>query len=162
MDWYTWYSPYSLTILQQESRGSIIIIQQLAIEVGILIMFYIGYGCKDLDGATSFRTAWGTQFIPCAILLIGLPFLPRSPRWLAKVGRDEEAFQTLADIQAKGNKEDPVVIAEWMEIKEVLRAEREAGSGWKKFFANGMWKRTTAGLSVQAWQQMSGANIIVY
>jgi hypothetical protein len=34
----------------------------------------------------------------------------------------------------------------------MLRAEQEAGPGWRKFFKNGMWKRTMAGMSVQAWQ----------
>lgn len=125
-------------------------------------MYFIGYGCSFIPGTASFRTAWGMQFVPCVILMVGLPFLPRSPRWLAKVGRNEEAIQTLADIQAGGNRDDPLVVAEWQEISTVLSIEREAGGGWKKFFANGMWKRTVAGLSVQAWQQMSGANVIVY
>lgn len=84
--------------------------------------------------------------------MIGLPFLPRSPRWLAKVGREDEAIQILANIQAGGNKDDPVVVAEWEEIYTVLVAEREAIQGWRKFFVNGMWKRTLAGMSVQAWQ----------
>lgn len=84
--------------------------------------------------------------------MCGLPFLPRSPRWLAKVGREQEAIQTLADIQAGGNKDDPLVIAEWQEIFTVLAAERETVGGWRGFFMNGMWKRTLAGMSVQAWQ----------
>ncbi|KAI1082800.1 general substrate transporter [Whalleya microplaca] len=153
---------YLAEIAKRDSRGRIIIIQQLAIEWGILIMYFIGYGCSKIPGPASFRTAWGTQFIPCVVLMLGLPFLPRSPRWLAKVGREAEAIQTLADIQAGGNKDDPLVIAEWEEISTVLAAEREAVRGWRKFFANGMWKRTLAGMSVQAWQQMSGANVIVY
>jgi hypothetical protein len=125
-------------------------------------MYFIGYGCSFIPGTASFRTAWGTQFIPCVLLMIGLPFLPRSPRWLAKVGRDDEAIQTLADIQARGNRDDPIVMAEWKEISTVLAAERESSRGWRKFFLKGMWKRTLAGMSVQAWQQMSGANVIVY
>ncbi|KAI0176236.1 general substrate transporter [Hypoxylon sp. FL1284] len=153
---------YLAEIAQRDSRGRIIVIQQLAIEWGILIMYFIGYGCSKIPGPASFRTAWGTQFIPCVLLMIGLPFLPRSPRWLAKVGREEEAIQTLANIQAGGNKDDPVVVAEWEEIYTVLTAEREAIRGWRKFFVNGMWKRTVAGMSVQAWQQLSGANVIVY
>ncbi|RSL41838.1 hypothetical protein CEP53_012518 [Fusarium sp. AF-6] len=153
---------YLAEIAKRERRGRIIIIQQLAIEWGILIMYFIGYGCGFIPGTASFRTAWGTQFIPCVVLMVGLPFLPRSPRWLAKVGREEEAIQTLADIQARGDRNDALVIAEWREISETLAAEREAGGGWRKFFKNGMWKRTMAGLSVQAWQQMSVANVIVY
>jgi len=125
-------------------------------------MYFIGYGCSFIKGTASFRTAWGTQFIPCVFLMLGLPFLPRSPRWLAKVGREDEAIQTLADIQAGGDREDPLVIAEWQEISTVLSVERESQKGWRKFFLKGMWKRTMAGVSVQMWQQLSGANVIVY
>jgi hypothetical protein len=81
--------------------------------------------------------------------MCGIPFLPRSPRWLAKVGRTEEGLQTLADIQANGNINDPYVVAEWEEIWTVLQAEREALPGWRKFVYRGMWKRTLAGMSVQ-------------
>lgn len=115
-------------------------------------MYFASYGCGFIQGTASFRTAWGLQFIPAVVLMIGLPFLPRSPRWLAKVGREDEAIQTLADIQAGGNRDDPLVIAEWEEIYTVLVAERETARGWRKFISNGMWKRTLAGMSVQAWQ----------
>jgi hypothetical protein len=90
------------------------------------------------------------------------PFLPRSPRWLAKVNRNDEAVRILAKIQAHGNIKDPLVVAEWEEIQTVLQAERLSAPGWRKFVYNGMWKRTFAGASVQAWQQLSGANVMVY
>ena len=124
-------------------------IQQLAIEWGIFIMFFVGYGCSFIKGTGSFRTAWGIQFVPAVLLMMGLPFLPRSPRWLAKVGRTEEAIKTLADIQAHGNIDDPLVVAEWEEIWTVLAAEREAPRGWRKFIKNNMWRRTMAGMTVQ-------------
>ncbi|KAL1978863.1 hypothetical protein VTN31DRAFT_1722 [Thermomyces dupontii] len=153
---------YLAEISKKEKRGSILVIQQLAIEWGIFIMFFIGYGCSFIDGPASFRTAWGLQYVPCVLLMIGLPFLPRSPRWLAKVDRTEEAITTLARIQANGDVNDPLVVAEWEEITTVLVAERSAAPGWRKFVQNGMWKRTFAGFSVQAWQQLSGANIMTY
>lgn len=153
---------YLAEIAKKEKRGSIIVIQQLAIEWGIFIMFFVGYGCSFIPGPASFRTAWGIQFVPAFFLMCGLPFLPRSPRWLAKVGRTEEAVRTLANIQAHGDIEDPLVVAEWDEITTVLAAERQALQGWRKFFMNGMWRRTLAGMSVQAWQQLSGANVMTY
>jgi len=93
--------------------------------------------------------------------MLGIPFLPRSPRWLAKKDRSEEAIEVLANIQANGNREDPLVLAEWEEITTVLAAERASGNRFSIFFKNGMWRRTLAGFSVQAWQQMSGANVMV-
>jgi len=143
---------YLAEIAKHDKRGSIIVIQQLAIEWGIFIMFFAGYGCSFISGTASFRTAWGIQFIPAALLMAGLPFLPRSPRWLAKVGRNEEAIKTLANIQAGGNIDDPLVVAEWEEIWTVLAAERETPGGYfgfKKFIYKGMWKRTLAGVTVQ-------------
>ncbi|KAF1840956.1 general substrate transporter [Cucurbitaria berberidis CBS 394.84] len=154
---------YLAEISKHSQRGAIIIIQQLAIEWGILIMYFIGYGCSFIPGETaSFRTAWGIQFVPCVFFMIGLPFLPESPRWLAKVDRTDEAIFILANIQADGNLEDPYVIAEYEEIITVLTAERLAPKSWRKFVYNGMWRRTLAGFSVQAWQQLSGANVMTY
>ncbi|RMZ69161.1 sugar transporter [Pyrenophora seminiperda CCB06] len=139
---------YLAEISKHSQRGAIIIIQQLAIEWGILIMYFIGYGCSFISGETaSFRTAWGIQYVPCVFFMIGLPFLPESPRWLAKVDRTEEAIHVLAVIQADGNIEDPYVIAEYEEIVTTLTAERLAPKGWRKFVVNGMWKRTLAGFS---------------
>jgi MFS family permease len=152
---------YLAEIAKHDKRGAIIVIQQLAIEWGIFFMFFIGYGCSFISGTASFRTAWGIQFVPCIILMLGIPFLPRSPRWLAKKDRSEEAIEVLANIQANGNREDPLVLAEWEEITTVLAAERASGNRFSIFFKNGMWRRTLAGFSVQAWQQMSGANVMV-
>ncbi|KAH7130608.1 general substrate transporter [Dendryphion nanum] len=153
---------YLAEISKHDQRGAIIIIQQLAIEWGILIMYFIGYGCSFIDGTASFRTAWGMQFVPCVLFLVGLPFLPESPRWLAKVDRTEEALHILASIQAGGDLQDPYVVAEYEEIITVLTAERLSPKGWRKFVYNGMWKRTLAGFSCQAWQQLSGANVMTY
>lgn len=81
-----------------------------------------------------------------------------SPR-LAKKDRGAEAIDILAKIQARGNVDDPLVVAEWEEITTTLAAERSAPPGWRKFVLNGMWKRTLAGFTVQMWQQNSGANV---
>ncbi|KAI9716402.1 MAG: hypothetical protein M1828_000344 [Chrysothrix sp. TS-e1954] len=154
---------YLAEIARKENRGSLVVVQQLAIEWGIFIMYFLSYGWSFAKGpTTAFRGAWAMQYIPALLLMIGTPFLPRSPRWLAKVGRKEKAIEVLAKIHAKGNREDALVVAEWEEITEALRIERSNNLGWKIFFKNGMWKRTFAGTSVQAWQQLSGANVMTY
>ncbi|KAJ4380504.1 hypothetical protein N0V86_003860 [Didymella sp. IMI 355093] len=153
---------YLAEVAKASQRGTIIIIQQLAIEWGILIMYFIGYGCSFITGEDSFRTAWSIQFVPCVFFMIGLPFLPESPRWLAMKDKTEQAIHTLANIQAGGDLNDPYVVAQYEEIVTVLAAERSALKGWRKFVYNGMWRRTVAGFTVQAWQQLSGANVMTY
>jgi MFS family permease len=68
---------YLAEIAKREQRGSIVIIQQLAIEFGILVMFFLGYACGNIKGTGSFRTAWGCQFIPAFFLIIGFVNTPR-------------------------------------------------------------------------------------
>ena len=148
---------YLAEISRHDKRGSIILIQQIAIDVGFTIYFFVGYGCSFIPGPASFRTTWGVQFVPCALLMLGLPFLPESPRWLASKDRVEEAMSVLAKIQANGNTQDATVIAEWNEIISTLDIERDVGPGWRKFVFNGMWKRTLVGFMVQALQQLAGA-----
>jgi MFS family permease len=172
---------YLAEIAKAERRGTVVIIQQLACEFGILIMYFLSYGCsvsinqvvcendeadtcvlQFISGPASFRVAWAMQWIPSVLLFFLLPFLPESPRWFAKVGRKKEAIEVLARIQANGDVNDPLVIAEWEEISITNQAENEAGNIIQKLFFRGMWKRTLAGFTVQMWQQLSGANVMVY
>jgi MFS family permease len=62
-------------------RGRLVGAQQWAITWGIMIMFYISYGCSFIKGATaSFRVPWALQMIPAIVLFFGMMFLPESPR----------------------------------------------------------------------------------
>jgi MFS family permease len=83
---------YIAEIARREKRGQLIIIQQLAIEWGILIMYFLSYGCSFIPGPASFRTAWAMQFVPCLLLTIGLPFLPESPRWVSPCLADYSVY----------------------------------------------------------------------
>jgi len=77
-----------------------------AITWGILIMFYISYGCSFINGTAAFRIPWGLQMIPAICLFIGMCFLPESPRWLARKDRWEDCHAVLTLVHGKG---DPTV-----------------------------------------------------
>ncbi|KAK1456137.1 sugar transporter [Colletotrichum melonis] len=94
--------------------------------------------------------------------MAGLLFLPESPRWLLSKDRTNEALIVLANVQPGGSIDDPAVLADSEEIQNTLHVEREVGRGWRKFVSNGMWRPTLVGFMVQAWQQMTGANVIRY
>ena len=118
-------------------------------------MYYVSYGCSFISGPASFRTAWALQMIPAMILFCILLFLPESPRWLASKGRWEEAHTIVAHVNAKGEMQDPLVLAELDEVKEAVRiAEESQGISVFALFSPHMWRRTFIGCSAQMWQQL--------
>lgn len=54
---------------------------------GILIQYFIQFGCSYINGVASFRIPWGLQMIPAIILSLGMTVFPESPRWLFDHGR---------------------------------------------------------------------------
>ena len=150
---------YLAELAPSRIRGRIVGIQQWAIEWGILIMFLVAWGCTTVAGPSAFRIAWGVQAVPGLILFVALLFFPESPRWLAGQERWEECLQVLAAINAKGDQNDPLVQAEYMEVQEAVRIMQQSrGVGMIELFGPKIWLRTMCGCSVQMWQQLVGGN----
>ncbi|KAH8123484.1 general substrate transporter [Trichoderma asperelloides] len=145
-------------------RGRVVGIQQWSIDWGILIMYLISYGCSvSIHRPAAFRIAWGLQAVPGAILFVSLFFFPESPRWLASKDRWEECHEILANLHAKGDRGNVVVLSELEEVREAARIAAESKEiGYLGLFAPKMWKRTLVGVSAQVWQQLLGGNVMLY
>jgi hypothetical protein len=101
--------------------------------------------------------------IPGILLFVGLFFFPKSPRWLASKDRWEEAIQVMAQLHGGGDMNHPKVLAEYKEIEEALRFEREeAVSTLQALTEPKMLRRVILGMSIQMWSQLSGMNILMY
>ncbi|KAG6818460.1 hypothetical protein H0H93_004798, partial [Arthromyces matolae] len=109
---------YQSEITAPAIRGRIVSLQQWSITWGILIQYFIQFGCSYIDGVASFRIPWGLQMIPAIILSIGMTFFPESPRFLMDNDREEEALQILADLHGGGDKDNELVVLEFEEIKQ--------------------------------------------
>ncbi|KAF1841910.1 general substrate transporter [Cucurbitaria berberidis CBS 394.84] len=162
---------YQSEIAPKEIRGRVVSLQQWAITWGILIQYFIQYGSSFVDGGAknpsqgtaAFRIPWGIQAVPGAILLVGLFFFPRSPRWLASKDRWEEALQVLAHLHGGGDMNHPKVLAEYKEIEDALRFEREvAETSFTALIKPRIVKRVILGMSIQAWSQLCGMNVMMY
>jgi len=144
-------------------RGRLVGLFQWSVTWGIMIMFYISFGCTYISGEASFRTAWGIQMVPGALLLVGMMFLPESPRWLAAHDRWEEAIDIISHIQGGGDLEHPQVMIEMEEIKEAVRIDRESKSvTLLDLFRADSINRTMVGIWAQIWQQLTGMNVMMY
>ncbi|KAF7717584.1 MFS-type Sugar/inositol transporter [Penicillium ucsense] len=151
-------------------RGRLVGSQQWAITWGILIMYYISFGCSYIGGQSSsnystsvFRIPWGVQMLPAVLLFIGMIFLPESPRWLARKDRWEECKQVLTLVHGKGDPDSPLVQNEMYEIGEICEFERRnADVTYLELFTPKMIHRTSIGLWTQIWSQLTGMNVMMY
>ncbi|KAJ5783090.1 Major facilitator superfamily domain general substrate transporter [Penicillium paradoxum] len=154
-------------------RGRLVGCQQWAITWGILIMYYISFGCSYIgegSNATSqnysesvFRIPWGLQMIPAVLLFFGMMILPESPRWLARHDRWEECENVLALVHGKGDINSPFVVAEMQEIRDICEFERENKDvSYLELFTPKMIHRTSIGIWTQIWSQLTGMNVMMY
>ncbi|UMM64279.1 sugar porter family MFS transporter [Aristophania vespae] len=144
---------YLSEIASAESRGAMVSTYQLMVTVGIFIAFLS-------DTFFSYSGNWRAMFavaaVPAVLFLIGVIFLPYSPRWLIMQGRRKEARQILLDLR-----DDPLEAAKEIHaIREQLETKQE---GWKLFRTNSNFRRSVAlGITLQAMQQLAGINIVMY
>ncbi|SPQ24169.1 b18351d8-56c1-456c-b318-ffdd50c99cf2 [Thermothielavioides terrestris] len=154
---------YISEIAPPDKRGRLVSGQQWAITWGIMIMYFICYGCAFIDNSAAFRLPWALQMIPALLLLGGVFLLPESPRWLIKKKRLAEATEVLALVRAKSNRNSPLVKAEFDEIVRTVQEEHDGGDArWREVFAPKMLNRTSIGVFTQIWSQLSGMNVMMY
>ena len=98
----------------------------------------------------------GVIIIPAILLLIGVFFLPDSPRWFAAKRRfvdAERVLLRLRDTSAEAKRELD-------EIRESLQVKQ---SGWALFKENSNFRRAVfLGVLLQVMQQFTGMNVIMY
>ncbi|KAF2168213.1 hypothetical protein M409DRAFT_65699 [Zasmidium cellare ATCC 36951] len=154
---------YISEIAPPSKRGRLVGAQQWAITWGIMIMFYISYGCSFIKGTAAFRLPWGLQMIPAIILFFGMMFLPESPRWLASKDRWEECEEVLILTHGHGDPNSPWVAREFQEIKEWIEIERQGKqTSFLELFSPRYINRTHIGLFTQIWSQLTGMNVMMY
>ncbi len=78
-------------------RGRNVAINQLTIVLGILITNLVNYQLAD-KGEDAWRWMFGLGAIPSVLFLLGVLWLPESPRWLYNAGRGVEAEKILRRI----------------------------------------------------------------
>ncbi|KAJ2605558.1 hypothetical protein H4R99_001042 [Coemansia sp. RSA 1722] len=144
-------------------RGRLVSLQQWAITWGMLVAFWVDYGCSFIESNASWRIPIGIQIVPAMTLFLAMFFMPYSPRWLVDHDKIEEAHKVLARLRANGDFNNLEVMEELEDIKEAVRVEREtAVRSYMELFRFPIRRRIVLGVVIQALQQLTGINVILY
>ncbi|KGT92077.1 MULTISPECIES: sugar porter family MFS transporter [Enterobacterales] len=144
---------YLSEIAPEKIRGSMISLYQLMITIGILGAYLSDTAFSD---AGAWRWMLGIITIPAVLLLVGVFFLPNSPRWLAAKGDFRSAERVLARLRDTSEQAK----RELDEIRESLKIKQ---SGWQLFQSNSNFRRAVfLGVLLQVMQQFTGMNVIMY
>ncbi|KAI6779267.1 uncharacterized protein J7T54_000997 [Emericellopsis cladophorae] len=180
---------YNSECAPPEVRGALVGLQQLAITFGIMISFWINYGCNYIGGTTletQSDAAWLVpiclQVAPALLLFFGMLWMPFSPRWLLHHGREDEARQVLSHLRHLPGTHELVEL-EFLEIKAQSLFEKrsiaerfphlQAQTAWNTtklqfvailalFQTKAMFKRVVVATVTMTAQQWSGINAVLY
>jgi len=148
-----------------QNSGAVISGYQWVITIGLLIAAVVNNATKDNPTRASWQIPVTLQFIWGLILAVGMTFLPESPRWLIMKERDEDAARALSRLISLPP-DHPELQAELNEVRVAYRREKELGeSSYLDCFRsteNKILLRTLTGIFIQAWQQLTGINFIIY
>ncbi|KAF9015490.1 general substrate transporter [Cyathus striatus] len=143
-------------------RGALACMEFTGNIVGYASSVWIDYFCSFINSDLSWRIPLFMQCVIGFILVGGSLIIPESPRWLIDTDKEEEGLRVIADLHG-GDLSDPVALAEYAEIKDKVREERESGEErsysvmWKKYK-----RRVLLAMSSQAFAQLNGINVISY
>jgi len=149
-------------------RGKLVSINQLTIVIGILsaqLMNWLlvrGLPANATEefllnswyGQQGWRWMFGLTAVPALVFLVGMFFVPESPRWLAKNGQSEKAKGLLARIGGEGYAARAVA-----EIGDTLRNET-AAVNFRDLLDHKLRKVLVLGVVLAVFQQWCGINVI--
>lgn len=145
-------------------RGAVVSCYQWAITIGLLLAACVNQGTHNRNDSGSYRIPIAIQFLWSLILGIGMIFLPESPRFYIAKRKNEKAIESLGSLR-KLPLDHPDLIEEYEEIKANFEYESSvSNSSWLNVFSpsNKQLKRLITGVSLQAFQQLTGVNFIFY
>lgn len=146
---------YIAEIAPPKLRGRLVGVFQFNVVFGILLAYFSNYiiTLQHL-GAAEWRWELGIAAAPAAIFFLMLFTIPRSPRWLVKTGRIDEARSVLQMTGDENYEQDLREIVESIDVERTQAGE--------KLFTRKHALPIFLAVSIGMFNQLSGINAILY
>jgi MFS transporter, SP family, xylose:H+ symportor len=151
---------YIAEIAPPKRRGALVGNYQLAIVIGIVVVYFVNYfialqGDANWNLNIGWRWMFGSEIIPSILFLIFIFLIPESPRWLFQKGKSTVAIGVLEKLNAPEE-----VIQVHTEIQKSLHQEDK--NQWKNLVNPIFKKALLVGIGLSILQQLTGINAILY
>lgn len=158
---------YISEIAPSRIRGALASLQQLMIVLGLLTAFLSNYLLANASGGASADFWWGFQtwqwmfwveMLPASLFLLGLTFIPESPRYLVASGKPDAARRVLERISAPNQAR-----AKTERIQQsLLSGHRPVMGDLLDPVSRRVHPILWVGLGLAILQQLTGINVIFY
>ena len=145
---------YLAEIAPARERGALVSFSQLAVTVGILVAYLVGYA---FAASGSWRWMLGLGAVPGVILGVSMLFLPETPRWLAGHGKLDEARGALKRLRNPGTDLEP----EMRQLRADLRPSVKT-LPTSRLDHRAARLPLIVGLGLAVFQQVTGVNTVIY
>lgn len=140
-------------------RGRLVSINQFTIVLGMLVVYFVnalvaGMGDESWNVAWGWRWMFGSEALPASLFFILLFWVPESPRWLTKQGKEERALAILTRIRGAASAGE-----EMEDIKKTIA--QESGS-LRQLWQPGLRVALVVGICLAVLQQVTGINVVLY
>jgi sugar porter (SP) family MFS transporter len=144
-------------------RGNLVSLYQFNIALGEILGYAVAAMFISVKG--NWRYILGSSLVFSTIMLIGMLFLPESPRYLMFKGREQEAYTVWKKIRGFDTYESK---AEFLGMRETCQIENEEQSHtkkypWMDFFTNPRARRALVYANIMVFLgQFTGVNAVMY
>ena len=148
---------YIAEISPAHQRGALVSSFQLLITVGILVSYLSDLGFADESNMESWRPMFLVGVIPAFILLIGMIFLPETPRFLIGKGKEEKGRRILERLE-----KPELIESEIKKMKKEIEIDKKSASSLAALLKPGIRTALFIGIGIMFIQQFVGINTVIY
>ena len=129
-----------------DAKGKAVVKEMVVNVMGFVISNIITLAFSGITTEAQWRFPLGIQLLFMVVILVMVPMLPESPRWLLSRGRDADAKAMLARLSDEDHEE------EFRQMRDSVRQEQAVQVKWADIFRGGQaTRRMLLGMLLQAW-----------
>uniref|UniRef100_A0A7N0TWA6 Major facilitator superfamily (MFS) profile domain-containing protein n=1 Tax=Kalanchoe fedtschenkoi TaxID=63787 RepID=A0A7N0TWA6_KALFE len=139
-------------ITPKHVRGAFTTLNMVTLGCGLTATFALG-------AVLTWRNLALIGIVPCCVQLMGILFIPESPRWLAKMGQDQKFKAALQQLRGK----DSDISEEASEIQDYVETLQKMGkSRITDLFQRKYMRSLMIGVGMMVFNQFCGVNGVCY